>query len=74
MEMVLDQVCASCGSKRLPYGRFCLNGGDLLADSEAKASSTLSTSSSMPGAMSADDPELAITQVSGCAHGLEPLT
>ena len=38
MEMVLDQVCASCGSKRLPYGRFCLNCGDLLSEPHARAS------------------------------------
>ncbi len=32
MEMVLEEVCASCGSSRLPYGRFCLFCGDLLAE------------------------------------------
>jgi len=40
MEMVLDEVCASCGNSRLPYGRFCLFCGDLLAEpaTQAKAS------------------------------------
>lgn len=33
MEMVLDEVCASCGSTRLPDGRFCLFCGDLLTES-----------------------------------------
>jgi len=32
MEMVLDQVCASCGSDRLADGRFCLFCGDLLGE------------------------------------------
>jgi uncharacterized RDD family membrane protein YckC len=32
MEMVLDEVCASCGNSRLPYGKFCLFCGDLLSD------------------------------------------
>ncbi len=32
MEMVLDEVCASCGSTRLPDGRFCLFCGDLLTE------------------------------------------
>jgi uncharacterized RDD family membrane protein YckC len=31
--MVLDQVCASCGSGRLADGGFCLFCGDLLGDS-----------------------------------------
>jgi uncharacterized RDD family membrane protein YckC len=56
MEMVLDQVCASCGSKRLPYGRFCLNCGDLLADPGAAASTP--SIASMPGAMPAAEPEI----------------
>ena len=37
METVLDQVCTSCGSARLPYGRYCLFCGDLLSDPKAKA-------------------------------------
>ncbi len=37
METVLDQVCASCGSTRLPYGRYCLFCGDLLSEPTAKA-------------------------------------
>jgi uncharacterized RDD family membrane protein YckC len=37
METVLDQVCTSCGSTRLPYGRYCLFCGDLLSEPTAKA-------------------------------------
>src|SRR5271167_281770 len=37
METVLDQVCTSCGSTRLPYGRYCLFCGDLLSEPKAKA-------------------------------------
>jgi uncharacterized RDD family membrane protein YckC len=37
METVLDEVCASCGSRRLPDGKFCLFCGDLLADSASSA-------------------------------------
>jgi uncharacterized RDD family membrane protein YckC len=37
MEMVLDEVCASCGNSRLPDGRFCLFCGDLLTDSSLEA-------------------------------------
>ena len=36
METVLDQVCTSCGSTRLPYGRYCLFCGDLLSEAKAK--------------------------------------
>src|SRR5271165_493073 len=32
METVLDRVCASCGSARQPYGRYCLFCGDVLAE------------------------------------------
>lgn len=32
MEMVLDEVCASCGNSRLPDGSFCLFCGDVLAE------------------------------------------
>ena len=39
MEMVLDQVCASCGSGRLADGRFCLFCGDLLGESAPQQSS-----------------------------------
>jgi uncharacterized RDD family membrane protein YckC len=35
MEMVLDQVCASCGNSRLPDGSFCLFCGDVLSDAPA---------------------------------------
>jgi uncharacterized RDD family membrane protein YckC len=37
METVLDQVCTSCGSARLPYGRYCLFCGDLLSEPKTKA-------------------------------------
>lgn len=37
MEMVLDQVCASCGNSRLPDGGFCLFCGDLLPESRSSA-------------------------------------
>ncbi|MGA2371269.1 MAG: RDD family protein [Candidatus Korobacteraceae bacterium] len=37
MEMVLEQVCASCGNRRLPDGRFCLFCGDLLAEPASPA-------------------------------------
>ena len=37
METVLDQVCTSCGSTRLPYGRYCLFCGDLLSEPKTKA-------------------------------------
>ncbi len=33
MEMVLNQVCSTCGNVRLPDGRFCLFCGDLLSES-----------------------------------------
>jgi len=33
METVLDESCASCGSRRLPDGRFCLFCGDVFTDS-----------------------------------------
>lgn len=41
METVLDQVCASCGSARQPYGRYCLFCGDVLSepDTQIKLSS-----------------------------------
>ena len=32
MEMVLDEVCASCGNSRLPDGSFCLFCGDVLSE------------------------------------------
>ena len=38
MEMVLDQVCASCGNQSQPYGRFCLFCGDILSESASKLS------------------------------------
>jgi len=36
METVLDQVCASCGSTRHAYDRYCLFCGDLLSEPTAK--------------------------------------
>ncbi len=36
MEMVLDQVCASCGNSRLPDGSFCLFCGDVLTEAHSK--------------------------------------
>jgi uncharacterized RDD family membrane protein YckC len=36
METVLDQVCASCGSTRHAYDRYCLFCGDLLSEPAAK--------------------------------------
>ena len=36
METVLDQVCSSCGSARLPYGRYCLFCGDVLSEPATK--------------------------------------
>ena len=38
METVLDEVCASCGSSRLPDGSFCLFCGDVLAEPKAAPS------------------------------------
>jgi uncharacterized RDD family membrane protein YckC len=37
MESVLDQVCASCGSARQAYGRYCLFCGDVLAEPTEQA-------------------------------------
>jgi uncharacterized RDD family membrane protein YckC len=36
MEMVLDQVCSTCGNVRLPDGRFCLFCGDVLSESTSR--------------------------------------
>ncbi len=36
MEMVLDEVCASCGNNRLPDGSFCLFCGDLLTEPKVR--------------------------------------
>src|ERR1700678_3109490 len=39
MEMLLDEVCASCGNRRLPDCRFCLFCGDVLSEpNDRKAS------------------------------------
>jgi uncharacterized RDD family membrane protein YckC len=40
MEMVLEEVCASCGSSRLPDGHFCLFCGDVLSQPEARKPAT----------------------------------
>jgi uncharacterized RDD family membrane protein YckC len=48
METVLEEVCASCGSRRLPDGRFCLFCGDLLTDSSS-ASAVKSHPNNVPG-------------------------
>jgi uncharacterized RDD family membrane protein YckC len=48
MEMVLDEVCASCGNSRLPDGRFCLFCGDLLAEPASSAVVTNPHSNSVP--------------------------
>ena len=37
METVLDEVCASCGSSRLPDGSFCLFCGDVLTEPSSPA-------------------------------------
>lgn len=47
METVLDEVCASCGSRRLPDGHFCLFCGDLLTD-PSSASADKSHSNRVP--------------------------
>jgi uncharacterized RDD family membrane protein YckC len=36
MEMVLNQLCSSCGNVQLPDGRFCLFCGDLLPQPNSK--------------------------------------
>ncbi len=36
METVVDQVCASCGSPRHAYDRYCLFCGDVLSEPSAK--------------------------------------
>jgi uncharacterized RDD family membrane protein YckC len=36
METVLDEVCASCGSSRLPDGSFCMFCGDVLTEPAAQ--------------------------------------
>jgi len=40
MEMVLEEVCASCGSSRLPDGHFCLFCGDVLSQPAARKGAT----------------------------------
>ena len=36
MEMVLNQVCSTCGNVQLPDGRFCLFCGDLLSQPNSR--------------------------------------
>jgi uncharacterized RDD family membrane protein YckC len=50
MEMVLNQVCPTCGNVRLPDGRFCLFCGDLL--SEPGSRGTVSSEPAKPPASS----------------------
>ena len=50
METVLDQVCSSCGSARLPYGRYCLFCGDVLSEPTVKV--VVSPQSAAPRATS----------------------
>jgi len=47
METVLDQVCASCGSTRQAYGRYCLFCGDVLSEPTVKV--VVSAESATPG-------------------------
>jgi len=54
MEMVLDQVCASCGSGRMADGRFCLFCGDLLGESASRQASPSKLQRSHPAAALAD--------------------
>jgi len=44
METVLDQVCASCGSTRQAYGRYCLFCGDVLSEPTPQAAVSFPTS------------------------------
>lgn len=51
METVLDQACASCGSVRQAYGRYCLFCGDVLSEPTVKVvvSGESATPSQPPG-------------------------
>jgi len=61
METVLDQVCASCGSARHAYDRYCLFCGDLLSDPTAKVvvSSKVTNPPDKSGTPSPAEPEYA---------------
>ncbi len=48
METVVDEVCASCGSRRLPDGRFCLFCGDLLNDPVSSVTAVQSHTNRVP--------------------------
>jgi len=48
MEMVLEEVCASCGNSRLADGHFCLFCGDLLSDAAREDTSAESTDLPQP--------------------------
>src|SRR3974377_1560125 len=48
METVLDQVCANCGSARLPYGRYCLFCGDVLTEPAEQAQPTGQAEAAQP--------------------------
>jgi uncharacterized RDD family membrane protein YckC len=57
MEMVLDEVCASCGNSRLPDGSFCLFCGDVLSDAPAgKAASPRGSRHLLHPERSTDEP------------------
>jgi uncharacterized RDD family membrane protein YckC len=62
MEMVLSQVCSTCGNVRLPDGRFCLFCGDLLSDPDAQ---NLAASQSSKGMVSPEATDLAHPQFAG---------
>jgi uncharacterized RDD family membrane protein YckC len=62
MEMVLDQVCSTCGNVQLPDGRFCLFCGDLL--SEPTSRGLVSSQPAKPPASSAPT-ELALPAYAG---------
>ncbi len=54
METVLEHVCASCGSTRQAYGRYCLFCGDVLSEPTSKVvvSAESATPSQAPGNLS----------------------
>jgi len=57
METVLDEVCASCGSSRVPDGSFCLFCGDVLTEPSSPAVGARSASKRVANA--ADNTEYA---------------
>ena len=48
MESVVDEVCGSCGSSRLPDGNFCLFCGDVLREAAAPAVNAAFPSNRVP--------------------------